>query len=64
MGEISLSVLIGIDMDEEILQKKIEELEQLITDCTALKSEWEKRIKEAKQARDNFNSLINELTNK
>lgn len=51
-------------MDEEILQKKIEELEQLITDCAALKSEWEKRIKEAKQARDNFNSLINELTNK
>ena len=51
-------------MDEEILQKKIEELEQLITDCMALKSEWKKRIKEAKQARDNFNSLINELTNK
>ena len=51
-------------MDEERLKEKIEELEQTIAECTQLKEEWEERIKEAKQARDNYNFLIRELSNK
>ena len=51
-------------MEEERLQERIKELEQIIYECTQLKEEWEERIKEAKQARDNYNFLIRELSNK
>ena len=51
-------------MNEELLQARIEELDKFISDCSQLKKEWEERIKEAKQARDNYNSLIRELSNK
>ena len=43
------------------LKKKLDYVNELIDNCEVLKTEWEKRIQEAEQARDNFRELFNYL---
>lgn len=50
--------------DEEArsyLQERIDYVEKLIDECTQLKKEWEERIKEAEEARDNFKLLMKQF---
>ena len=48
------------ELKEELL-KKTEYVEQLITECTQLKEEWEERIREATEVRDNFRLLMQQM---
>lgn len=43
------------------LQERIDYVEKLIDECTQLKKEWEERIKEAEEARDNFKLLMKQF---
>ena len=50
--------------DEEMrqhLQERTEYVEKLVDECTQLKEEWEERIREAEEARDNYKLLIRQL---
>jgi len=54
-------------MDEEqelkrTLEEKIERANQMLIECSQLKTEWEERIEEAKAAKNNYDSLIRILT--
>lgn len=46
------------------LQEKTEYVERLIDECIQLKKEWEERIHEAEEARDNYRLLIKRLVSK
>ena len=46
--------------EKSIINEKIEYLDKLIEECEALRIEWQQRLNEAKQARDNYNNLIKE----
>lgn len=43
------------------LQERIEYVENLIDECTQLKKEWEERIQEAEEARDNYKLLMRQF---
>lgn len=43
------------------LQERTEYVEKLIDECTQLKEEWEERIREAEEARDNYKLLMKQL---
>jgi len=40
------------------LEEKIERANQMLIECSQLKTEWEERIEEAKQAKANYDFLI------
>lgn len=51
----------NVENMEKYLEERTAHLEKLIDECTSLKEEWEERIKEAKQARDNYLLLMRQL---
>ena len=54
-------VIMNENEKNQYLQEKIDYVEKLIENCSRLEQEWEDRIKEAKEVRDNYRLLIRQL---
>lgn len=52
------------EMTEQKLLERIEYVEKLIGECTQLKNDWEQRVKEVEEVRDNYRLLIKQLVRK